>query len=291
MIIIDLNQVIISSLMAQLGNNASGVIEEDLLRHMVLNNIRSYRSKFGAEYGELVIACDGKKSWRRDAFPYYKAHRKKLREESKLDWNSIFVSLNTIRDELKEYFPYKHIHVDGAEADDVIGTLCLEFGTILGTGFGPILILSGDKDFVQLQKYNNVSQYDPVRKKWIKHSQPELFMAEHIMKGDRGDGIPNMSSKDDCFINGRQTPLRSNTIRKIIGDNAFKQIKDWTFENPVHTRNFARNRVLIDLDCTPNAIRLNIMEQYNAPENNRNKLFGYFIEKKLKNLMEHIGEF
>lgn len=277
--------------MAQLGNNASGVIEEDLLRHMVLNCIRSYRNKFSSEYGELVIACDGKKSWRRDVYPYYKAHRKKLREESQLDWNSVFTSLNAIRDELKEYFPYTHIHVDGAEADDVIGTLCKEYGALLGPGTGPILILSGDKDFVQLQKYSNVSQYDPVRKKWIKHSQPELFLAEHIMKGDRGDGVPNISSKDDCFINGRQTPLRNSTMQKIINANLKKPISEWTFEDQTHDRNFKRNRTLVDLDCTPADIRINILEQYAVQPNNRNKLFGYFIEKKLKNLMEHIGEF
>lgn len=291
MIIVDLNQVMISNLMAQLGNNPSGAIEEDLLRHMILNAIRGFRSKFNADYGELVIACDGKKSWRKDVFPYYKAHRKKIRDESKLDWNSVFTSLNKIRDELKEYFPYKHVHVDGAEADDIIGTLCKEFGVQLGAGTAPILILSGDKDFVQLQKYSNVSQYDPVRKKWIKHSQPEIFLAEHIMKGDRGDGIPNISSKDDCFINGRQKPLRANTINRIIQDNHSKLIREWSFDNIEHERNFHRNRTLVDLDCTPDHIRINIMEQFNNQTNNRNKLFGYFIEKKLKHLMEHIGEF
>lgn len=291
MIIVDLNQVMISNLMAQLGNKTSGQIEEDLVRHMVLNSLRSFRSKFSAEYGELVIACDGKKSWRKDVFPYYKAHRKKIRDESAFDWVSIFNSLNKIRDELKENFPYKHIHVDGAEADDVIGTLCREHGVILGNGKAPILILSGDKDFIQLQKYSNVSQYDPVRKKWIKHSQPELYLAIHIMRGDRGDGIPNISSTDDCFINGRQSPLRNNTISKYVGDNAYKTISEWSFNTPTHNRNFNRNRQLIDLDCTPNELRINILEQYNREPNNRNKLFGYFIEKKLKNLMEHIGEF
>jgi len=289
MIIVDLNQVMISNMMAQVGAHANQV-DEGLLRHMVLNSIRSFRSKFAEDFGELVIACDGKRSWRKDIFPYYKAHRKKAREESDIDWNTIFTYLNGIREELKEYFPYKYIHVDGAEADDIIGTICKEHGRQLNNG-EPILIMSGDKDFIQLQKYANVSQYDPVRKRWIKHSQPHRYLVEHIMKGDRGDGVPNIMSKDDCLINGRQKPIRSKFIETAISANGNNSVGEFEFDNQEVTRNFFRNRSLVDLDCTPDELRLNILEQFNEPCNDRSKLFGYFIEKKLKNLMDSIGDF
>ena len=148
MILLDLNQVMISNLMMQIGNNRNNEIEEDLVRHMVLNSIRLYKGKFGKQYGELVICCDDKNYWRKQIFPYYKAHRKSDREKSPLDWNKIFTVLNTIRDELKESFPWRVLQIETAEADDIIGTLCHRFGKILKADDDePILILSGDKDF------------------------------------------------------------------------------------------------------------------------------------------------
>jgi 5'-3' exonuclease len=276
----------IANLMAQIGNHTNMQLDENLLRHMILNSIRTIRSKFYAEYGELVIACDDKKYWRRDVFPYYKAHRKKAREASELDWNAIFSTLNKVREELKEFFPYKTIQVEGAEADDIIGTLCYKYGLELKPSeCEKILILSGDKDFVQLQVFANVEQFDPIRKKWIKHSNPKSYLKEHIARGDRGDGVPNMLSKDDCLIVGRQKPLRRKVLDKILeGD-----MSDMTEEQ---LRNYNRNQMLVDLSFTPQEIRDNIIERYlNIDTNKRDKLFGYFVNHKLKNLMENIGDF
>ena len=213
MIIVDLNQTMISNFMAQIGNHTNIKIEEDLLRHMILNSIRGYNAKFRYEYGEMIIACDDKRSWRKNLFPYYKANRKKAREKSEIDWNSVFDVLNRVRDELKEYFPYRVIQIDTAEADDVIGSLCHEFGNSLEK----ILIISGDKDFKQLQSYMNVKQFDPVRKRWLEEANPERYLKEHIMKGDTGDGVPNFLSKDDTFVTAsRQKPLRSDKLSKWI---------------------------------------------------------------------------
>ena len=284
MIICDLNQTMISNLMAQIGGQKDVDVNEDLLRHMVLNAIRGYITKFGDKYGDFVIASDDKHYWRRDIFPYYKAHRKAWRDQSGMDWNQIWSSLNAIKDELKEVFPYKYIHVTGAEADDVIGTLCHTHGRELNTG-EPILILSGDKDFIQLHVYANVSQYDPVRKRWIKHSNPVEYLAEHILRGDRGDGVPNVLSKDDCFINGRQKPLRKTFIEKV----GLKD--DPELPNEEVTRNYLRNKQLVDLTQTPADIQLNILEQFEKPANSRDNLFNYFVDKRLKGLMQHIGEF
>ena len=212
MIILDLNQVMISNIMMQL--NHSNDVEEDLVRHMILNSIRMYKQKFSKDYGELVIACDDKNYWRKDIFPYYKAHRKEDRSKSTHDWNKIFEVLNKIRDELKQHFPYKVIQVDRAEADDIIGVLVHQNGLYLNNDTAErILILSGDKDFGQLQKYANVDQYSPVLKKWVKINDPRRFLVEHIIKGDRGDGIPNFLSEDSCIINKkRQRPIASKKL-------------------------------------------------------------------------------
>ena len=288
MILVDLNQVMISNLMQQIGFNKNSEIEEDLVRHMVLNSLRLYRRKFGEKYGELVICCDDKNYWRKQIFPYYKAHRKTDREKSPLDWNKIFTVLNKIRDELKENFPYRVLQVETAEADDIIGTLCNRFGkTLKAEGEEPILILSGDKDFGQLQKYANVEQFSPITKKWIRINNPEAFLREHIMKGDRGDGIPNFLSGDNCIVAGqRQKPLMSKKLDTWIS------LDPVDFCNDFMLRNYKRNEALVNLDMIPSEIQTQINKQYDEyqiPE--RKGLLNYFIKKRLKNLMEHVGEF
>lgn len=286
MIIVDLNQVMLSNLMMQLGNHTNAQIEENMVRHMVLNSLRSYKVKFGDEYGEMVIACDNTNYWRKQVFPYYKANRKKSIEKSELDWKSIFDCLNKIRAELKEYFPYRVIDIEAAEADDIIGTLVSDRGTMLAGG-EPILILSGDKDFIQLHTYANVKQYDPVRKKFIKHDNPEQYLLEHIIKGDAGDGVPNILSSDNCLVTGeRQRPITSKKLSQWVN------MKPEEFCDERTLRNYFRNRQLIDLQMTPLEICEKVRDSFNQQENkSRDKLFNYFIVNKLKHLMENIGEF
>jgi 5'-3' exonuclease len=267
----------------------SGDYNEDLLRHMILNSIRILRNKFADDYGEFIIACDDKNYWRKKYFPYYKANRKKYREKSHLDWNAIFNSLNKIRDELKEYFPYRVIQVKNAEADDVIGAICNHFGTYLGGD--PILIISGDKDFKQLQKYANVKQYDPTRKRWLKTNKPEEFLIEHILRGDTGDGVPNILSDDDVFVTDkRQSPLREAKFNSLM---KFAQEQDGNCHmTEKEIRNFTRNQKLVDLNEIPMEISKQVIDQFNEQEGKtRMKLFNYFIKNKLKQLMENIGEF
>lgn len=281
MIIVDLSQVMISNLMMQLGNHTNAQVEENMVRHMVLNSLRSYRSKFADEYGELVIACDNKNYWRKQTYPYYKANRKKSIEKSELDWASIFGCMNKIRAELKEFFPYKVIDIETCEADDVIGTL------VMHSVDDDVLILSGDKDFIQLQKYDRVKQYDPVRKKWIDHDNPERYLEEHVLKGDSGDGIPNILSPDDVFVTGgRQKPMTQKRIESFIELGI-----EGKFDHP-QWRNFWRNKTLIDLTMIPKEVQEMILTEYNGQmSKTREKLFDYFNAHKLKHLVEHIQEY
>jgi hypothetical protein len=279
MIIVDFNQVMISNLMMQLGNHTNTPLEEGLLRHMVINSLRSYKQKFSDEYGEMVIACDDKNYWRKQIFPYYKANRKKARDSSELDWSLIFDVFNRIKSEIKEFFPYRVIQVEHAEADDIIATLT-------ENSVGKILILSGDKDFVQLQKHQWVNQYDPIRKKWITCDDPEKYLFNHILKGDAGDGIPNVLSDDDTFVtNKRQRPLTQKRIDTIYNDGVFML-------DSIADRNYRRNRDLVDLSCVPSQIKESILSKYDEEKGKgRDKLFNYFIKYKLKHMMENVGDF
>ena len=272
-------------------NRSGEDVDDALIRHLVLNNLRYYRSKFTEEYGELVICCDSKHYWRRDYFPHYKANRKKDRASSGYDWNFIFESLNSVRDEIKTHFPYKVLEIYGAEADDIIATLVKS-----NDGDAPNLIVSSDKDFIQLHGYN-VKQYSPVSKKLLNGSDPVGYLREHIFKGDRSDGVPNVLSADDTFVaEKRQKPMRKTTLATLT--EAMNTSDAIDLHNlakcPRDTwiRNYQRNETLIDLNKIPNDIENEILNQFgNAEVGDRSKLFNYFVEKKLNNLIQSIGDF
>ena len=263
-------------------------IDENMVRHMVLNSIRGYNVKFKEKYGEIIICTDSTKYWRKDVFPYYKAARKKSREDSPFDWNLIFQTLNKIREELKEYSPYRVLHVDKTEADDIIGTLCHKFGVQLNnSATEKILILSSDKDFMQLQKYTNVEQYSPMAKKFLKTDDAEEFLKLHIIKGDTGDGIPNFLSEDDAIVAG----VRQKAVTE-------KKLNIWLKEEPQvfcdsdMLRRYKRNEALIDLSKVPAEYQENILNTYNStPKKGREKLLTYFIKNRMKLLIEHLQEF
>jgi len=284
-ILIDFNQVMLASLFAGIGNHTNYDVDENLLRHMFLNSIRANRKKFKEEFGEIVICADGKNTWRREAYPYYKGNRKKSRDESELDWNHLFNIISKIRTELDEVFPYKVIHIDHCEADDIIGTVIHKYGTELNIGSEQFLILSGDKDFIQLHRYANVKQFDPVRKKWIKNSDPDKYLHEHILKGDAGDGVPNILSDDNCLAIGeRQKPMTQKRILAFTEDPL-------SMDSQTQIR-YDRNKLMIDLELVPQKYKDQIIEEYDTEKDiGRAHLFNFFVEKRLKNLLTDIQDF
>jgi hypothetical protein len=281
---VDLNQVLISNLMQHLKfATKENEMNEALIRHMCINTIRSNVRQFKSKYPNVVLCCDSKHYWRRDYFPFYKSQRKVDREASGLDWGLIFDTLNRIRDELKEYFPYRVIDVDGAEADDVIAVLSARYAN-----HDQVLILSSDKDFGQLQKYPNVTQYSPILKRFIKIDNPSVFIKEHIIKGDRGDGIPNFLSADNTFAAGeRQKPINSKKLNEWVQKDATEFC---TTDDML--RGYKRNQMLVDFDYIPNEIQAKIVEAFdNAKPASKEKMLNYFIDKGLKVMIESINDF
>ena len=278
MIIVDINQIMISNLMVTIHRD-NLELSEDLVRHMVLNSLRGHNKKFRKQYGDMVIACDSGNVWRRQAFPNYKAGRKANREKSEHDWAMIFDLLSKVKNEIKEFLPYKVIEVESVEADDIIAVLCRRTNE-------KVLILSGDKDFIQLHN-DRIKQYNPVLNKFVGQDEnPSLYIREHILKGDRSDGIPNVLSDDNVFIEGRrQRPLSK------------KKIEAWCNEivptfNDEEQKNYERNKTLIDLNCVPKELEDKINREFeNFEVATRDKILGYFISKKLKTLIEVIDEF
>jgi 5'-3' exonuclease len=281
MLLVDLNQVLLAGLMVQISGQKNIKLEENLVRHLVLNILRGHVRQFRQEYGEVVLCCDNQRYWRKEYFPFYKASRKKNRDKSSLDWHLIFSILGNLKQELKDNFPYKVIDVDGAEADDIIGTLAPRH-----CGTEKILILSSDGDFLQLQRYNNIKQYSPTTKKYLVSENPAAELKAKIIGGDTGDGIPNILSPGDTIVRG----IRQKSMTEVKL-NAFLN-EDHNNYDEVARTGFTRNQVLIDLTNIPTDIKESIIHTYdNTKPVPRSKLIPYFMDKKLKNLMDVIGEF
>ena len=281
MILVDLNQVLISNLMAQTRGQFDDLPDKDMLRHMVLNSLRGYNLKFKDEYGTPVLCADGANTWRKDIFPNYKFKRKKTRDESGIDWSALFQMIGEIRDEIAQNFPYIVLHIDKVEADDIIAVLVKECYSK-----EKIMIVSGDKDFIQLHKYPNVKQYAPIQKKFVESEDPVNFLHEQIIKGDRSDGVPNILSADDVFVTGtKQRPINK------------KRLEEWanieTIPLGSETKKYyERNKQLIDLDEIPSLIYNDIKSKYiNYKVNDRTLFLSYFIENKLRSLIENINDF
>ena len=287
MIIVDLNQIMISNLMVQINGRQAVELSEDLVRHMVLNSLRGHNKKFRKEYGEMVIACDSKNVWRREVFPNYKAGRKANREKSDHDWNAIFAMLGNIKSEIREFLPYKVLELETAEADDIIAALVRRIQNRVGPNhLKKVLILSGDKDFIQLHN-EWVKQYNPVLNKYVgKDENPALYIKEHILKGDRSDGVPNVLSDDNVFIEGRrQKPLSRKKIDSWLEEVFMTMTEE-------EEKNYNRNKKLIDLTCIPLELEDKINNEFdNVEVATRDKILNYFITRKLKTLIEVIDEF
>jgi len=289
MILIDFNQVCLASIMTMQNELKTDdpSKKKDLIRHIALSSIKSYKKKYGKEYGDVVITSDGRGYWRKEYFPQYKGTRKKNREQSDFNWTFIFETLNEIRDDLREHFPYKVLCLQRCEADDVIAVLVestQEFGR-----HEPVMIISSDKDFKQLHVYDNVKQFSPMLKKQVSVNKKELhpWLIEHIVKGDSGDGIPNILTTDDALMNGeRQKTVTSKRLQEFI-DNGFIACK-----TDEERRNWTRNVVLVDFKHIPQEVKDSIMQAYEAPpKGDKNSVMNYLIKNRCRNLLDEIEDF
>ena len=280
MILVDANQIAISHLMVR--QKIENGIHIESVRKSIIRVLARIHRRFKEDYGDLVLCYDDKNYWRREIFPFYKKNRKQEREKSKYNWDEVFSVLNTIRDEIKTYFPYQVIQVESAEADDVIASLVHE--TAKKSNQERTLILSADKDFIQLHKYNFVTQYDPIKNKWITHDNPVQFLQEHIIKGDRSDGIPNILTCDDAIVTGKtQKKMSKEKITSLASMNP----QDFT--NFIRLRNWKRNSQLIDLEQIPEEVVNKILVTYETTTTPDCISIDYFISNNIQDIIEEFS--
>ena len=297
MILVDYSQVALAAILTfqrELKGTESEV--KNLIRHVTLSTLKSYKKKYGKEYGELVICCDGRKYWRKEFFEFYKGMRKSNRDKSDLDWKLIFDTLSEMREDISQHFPYRVMHIDRAEADDIIAVMTqyLQENLLIQDGLveepQKILILSSDKDFKQLQLYPTVKQWSPMQKKYITATKKEIVehKIEHIVKGDTGDGVPNILSKDDVFMKGeRQKPVSAKRLQEFF-DNGFTACR-----NDEERRNWHRNTTLVDFDHIPPDVKESIIVSYisSKPKGDKMSIMNYLMEHRCRLLLDEIEDF
>lgn len=296
-ILVDYTQLAIAGIMQFQADLKNGSDEKivNLIRHVILSSLVANNKRFKNEYGEMVICTDGRSYWRKEIFPYYKANRSKDREKSDLNWKLIFDTISGIREDLKQHFPYKVIHVERAEADDCIGVITnyLQCNDLIQVGVmeepRPVLILSSDKDNIQLQKHRNVKQYSPIQKKFVTPDTKAIYsLIEKICTGDTGDGIPNIMSSDNSLADGiRQKSFRKDRLQEFYehGINACRTDEE--------RRNFQRNQKLVSYDHIPADVAAEITEAYinQQPQGSKSRIMNYLMEHRCRNLMDSIEDF
>lgn len=282
MILVDFNAVSIAAITAFLRESKE-MFTPSFAYHTVLNSLRANNVQFRNEFGQMVLVCDARKNWRRTKFEHYKAHRKKDRTDSDTDWELIFKTMDELKEELRESFPYHMIELDGAEADDIIGVMAKN-------ATEPTVIISNDKDFIQLHN-NIVCQYRPALKKIVREANPAMALKELIIRGDKGDGVPNICSPGNSFVdNIRQKAIFQKKLDVWLLDHDNKFLD----EDEDMKRRFDRNQEMIDLSFIPEDIvqKINDITHYLPRLNmSKKKLMAFFGKHKMRVLGSKMNDF
>lgn len=289
--LIDFSQLVVSTFLTTY--KPGDEMSLDLVRHMVINSLRYNVLSNKKKYPNIIICIDNANGgyWRRKLAYYYKKHRTEQREESGYDWETIYLYINTVVQEIKENLPYKVISIPGVEADDIIAVMVKEISQ--SQPGVPILITSSDGDFTQLHKFKNVTQWSPIQKKWVKTKtgSPRHDLLTKIVKGDGKDTISNVYSPSDFIITKqegqRQKSISSKFMEQVFAADDPKAL----FTGDALTR-YNENEVLLDFDFIPADISESILNEFRtvqvAP---RRMIYPFFVKNRMVQLLDKITEF
>ncbi len=288
--LVDFSQIVLSSIMATY--KPTDLLTTDLIRHIVLNTLRSNVLKNKIKYPRIILCIDNGNGgyWRKKKAWYYKFKRSSQRDESGWDFDTIFNAMAMIRKEISENMPYWVMDIQGVEADDHIGVLTKYY---VAKGV-PVLITSSDGDFTQLHTDKLVRQWSPIQKKWVKpkHGSPEMDIMYKCIKGDRKDGIAPMKTTNCHYTHGdgrRAPPMRAEELRTLMTSND-EELQELLTEEQY--ARYTENRELLDFEFIPQDIHDSIITQFEEQRPAaRSKLMMYFASHKLDKLVACMSEF
>ncbi len=246
----------------------------EILRHVFLKNILAYIRDFNPN--KVFIAVDVGQSWRKKVYSLYKGKRKEARDKQDVDWEKFYGICNSVVDELKKNFPFYTIGINHVEADDIIAYLVRNEDTD-----NEKVIITSDRDYIQLLKYNNTKIFDPLKNKFMECLNPFHALELKICSGDKSDNIPPIYHRW-----GEKTAEKN-----ILSGNLKKMLeqKDNNGEPCEISRNYERNKKLIDMEKLPKSVEKGIdlyLEEYKI--SSTKSIMKYFIENKLSELLGDI---
>jgi hypothetical protein len=285
LMIVDFSQIVISTIQATF--RPTDTLSTDLIRHVVLNTIRSNVLKNKREYPHIVLATDKGPYWRKKLAPYYKGHRKDQRDASDFDFKAIFEAMNIIREELIQWFPFRTMQIEGVEADDIAGVLVKRLGHL----YHRILLISSDGDWAQLQTNRNIKQFSPMQKKWVlpSNGSPRLHLMEKVIKGDPKDCISNIKSVSDHLLSMKGTRQKS-IFQKELDIWLHEPVENWAPDQFTKDR-YYENLKLLDLTLIPEDIGDKIIAEFNKPVATGVGIFNYLVKHRMKELLGKVDEF
>lgn len=251
-----------------------------MIRHAIFNQIRSVKTKFQNKFGkEIIIATEGMHCWRKDVFPYYKIKRKEQRNTLPLPWEDVMAVIRSTQKDIQENFPYYVLNHDKAEGDDIIASIAKE----KARNKEPVLIVSSDKDFAQLQIFPTIQQYSIYHENYLIDQDPVVNRNKKILTGDSDDSVPNILSDDDVFtIKGKRQPPMTQPRIKALLENIPENL----------LANYERNVKLVDLiDGIPKSIESEIVNQYRDYVPAKGRVYNYFVAHGLNHHTENAQDF
>ncbi len=244
--------------------------------HLTLASVNQVVRKYGIDH---VVFCLEGRSWRKDIYPQYKAHRKVAeqalteseQEENKMFWETYDIFTTFLREKTN----VSVLRHERAEADDLIARFVHLHPD------DEHYIISSDSDYVQLiaenvKQYNGVSNqlitlegyFDdkgkPVKDKKTKEPKllgdPQFHLFEKIMRGDAGDNVfsayPGVRTKGSKNKVGLIEAYADRTKQGFNWNNMMLQ--RWVDPDGVEFRVkelYERNKLLIDLTAQPDEIK------------------------------------
>lgn len=299
MILTDFSAVAISALVHS-AIKEKQTLDENVVKHITFSTFRNIHKKLGNKFGEHLLLCDDR-SWRKDEFEYYKANRSnKDDDDGPIDWQLIFRQMEEIKEAFDKHFPFHVIQQKGAEADDLIAIFAKQAKE-------NVCIVSRDHDFFQLQRYPHVVQYSSIDKRFLKTEDPIDFRIRHIIGGDSGDGVPNILSDDDTFVNPykRQARMTEKRLAECLewAKNNFidapekyiiaKKTKKAPEKYCNIKKNWARNKNMVDLINLKPWLQESVDKYYTQDKKKvtKNDTANYLASKKMIGLMGKISDF
>jgi T4 RNase H, C terminal/5'-3' exonuclease, N-terminal resolvase-like domain len=307
MILTDFSQIISAAIYvgdaSECAKNPSND-SKNMIKHSVINSVRANFMLHKKRYGQMVLACDSG-SWRYDVFPQYKHQRKLKRaaDTSGIKWDFVNEVKEELISDLDKFFPFPVIKLNNVEGDDCLGVISklITETSVVGAEANmfddvepeDILLISSDRDNFQLHMLGkHIRQWAPMDKKLVKPvGSVRNALIEKIVKGDPGDGILNIKSTDNTFVDGiRQKPISAKYLQ------TFFDAKDpidacSTDEERIH---YIRNEQLVSYGKIPKDIQDSIIECYNeqcSKKHSKMQLMNYFTQNRMGNLLGQISDF